>query len=586
MDMVVDAPYRLEAGSKYLPIVIYVKDVKANKIKLKSIKIRDYDKTHPDKWVPVPQDAIHSVLDVEGKKVEKDGRPSILRLDPNQNQEKIRSAPWYRIVLIDKTKLNKQTGKHLAYDNATYIQYMVRIVYKGTLTHKKKYVLRTILSEHDLPKFEDWHYGDTHYHSEFTDNPYEYGGPLRVTAVAAKALGLSWVTITDHSYGLTRPKTDEEKAAGNRWLSYRQTVSKINDEHEDLLLVGAEEVTVREHLWGLHLLSFGNDFIKDKHPAGFGTLTMKGMFDKLHGAPDENQGFIFAAHPSSSGYKWEGDDYTTAVDPKYEKQFLGLQIFNEKIVYSCTTKHSMDRDCLNPFEMITEKDRKRPWSQELRSGIDDHWVNRLLLPSLEAAGQGSPLRKYFILAGSDCHMDFNFSFRPHPAFMIHHLNDNAFGKVRSLAHIPGSGTQRLTEAQVLEALRTGRVVLTDGPAVLFSVKPEGSQKGFITGETATLTDGSDLELTVEWKSNSDIGNIEKFRLLLGTPNGEQDISDEIKTTISDGMSDSFEGRATHVFKNWAHGLSYLRIEAMSRKGTVPDEFMSGCFSNPIWIVKE
>jgi len=38
----------------------------------------------------------------------------------------------------------------------------------------------------------------------------------------------------------------------------------------DVLLVGAEEVTVRRAAFGLHMLFFGNPFMEDHHPAGFG----------------------------------------------------------------------------------------------------------------------------------------------------------------------------------------------------------------------------------------------------------------------------------------------------------------------------
>jgi hypothetical protein len=586
MDMVVDAPYRIEESYPYLPIVIYLKDIKEGRIKLKSIKLYQRNKACPDQWIPLPEEAISHVLDVDGSTVSQSGNPSILRLEPGQERETIRTVPWYRIVMVDKRKLCPQQGEHLAHENVTFVEYMIRIRYKGLINHKREFVLRTLLPEADLPRCPGWHYGDAHYHSEFTDNPYEYGGPLRVTAKAARALGLSWVTVTDHSYGLSRPKNDNEEALGNRWQAYHKAISDMNTDYQDLLLVAAEEITVRERVWGLHLLSFGNDFVRDTHVAGFGTLTMAEMFDKLIQSPDSNPGFIYAAHPSSSGYMWKDEDYATALDSDYANQFVGLQLFNEKVQFSTKTARTMDRKHLAPFEMLGEDDRKRPWSEELRAGIRDHWVDRLLVPSLKAVEQGKPLRKFFALAGSDCHMDFNLSFRPHPAFLIHHLNDNAFGKVRSLAYVPDDGSEMLSEARLLSALRSGKVLLTDGPVVLVTVSQPGSQDRFMMGETATIPIGANLELHVEWKSTPDFGLIEDLKIYLGTPTGEVDLSEKIRASICDKMASELESQASHIFDDWSPGPCYLRIEAAASVDPESGEAMYACYSNPIWIVND
>ncbi len=57
-------------------------------------------------------------------------------------------------------------------------------------------------SPNDLPKLGNWYYGDTHYHSFYTDNAYEFGAPLETTAVTGKAIGLDWAAATDHSFDL------------------------------------------------------------------------------------------------------------------------------------------------------------------------------------------------------------------------------------------------------------------------------------------------------------------------------------------------------------------------------------------------
>ena len=316
MDLYVDAPYRIENRYPYLPILVYFKDIAHGKIRIKSIELYNYNSSEENEYIPLPSDYIFEVRDRDGTKVEENGKPALLRLDAGKKFETITTDPWYRMVILHKGKLPVLQGNYLGYKTVRYVQYKVKVNYEKILDFDKEFIFRTLVPPYDLPRFAEWHYGDTHYHSDFTDNPYEYGGPLSMTAEVAQATGLSWVTVTDHSYCLSHPKTPEEKEQGNRWLSYKKAVKETNEKYKDVLFVAAEEVTVRRYISGLHLLSFGNPFIEDKHPMGFGSLTMKELFEKISESSEEQKGFLFAAHPSSDGYTWKDSDYKVATRPQ------------------------------------------------------------------------------------------------------------------------------------------------------------------------------------------------------------------------------------------------------------------------------
>jgi len=581
MDLIADAPYRLEKSCPYLPVLVHLKDIKPGKIRIKSIFLS----SSPDGEIydPLPPGSIFKVLDADCTTVEENGQPALLRCDSGKKYETVKTDPWYRIILLRREKLHVLQGDHLGYNGVQYMQFRVKVTYKKFFNDSKRFVLRTLLPEEDLPRPDEWYYGDAHYHSEFTDNPYEYGGPLLITAEVAQAIGLSWVTTTDHSYGLSRPKTAEEVIQGNRWQGYKKAIKKTNELYENILLVGSEEITVEKNIAGLHLLSFNNPFVEDTHFAGFGSLNMAQAFDKILQNSDGNGGMIYAAHPANEGYTWEDSDYKVVTDPKYGDLFAGLQIYNEKILFGRTTR-SIDRDTLNPFDMLDERNRRRPWSEELEEGLKKHWVQKFLLPPLKQFQQNGGLRKYFILAGSDAHMDFNYSFRPHPAFLIHHLYDNAFGKVRTLAYLPKRDSQSLTEDNLYEALRTGKTLLTDGPVVLFSLQLEGKDRVYRFGDTVNLPAGGNLKLVLEWHSTKEFGPIHEINFYRGTEQGEEEITDQIDFTNLPTDDYGLKGQISHIFPNWTISPCYLRLEATSGLDPETAERLFRCMTNPIWII--
>ncbi|HWR89729.1 MAG TPA: hypothetical protein VN260_05685 [Dissulfurispiraceae bacterium] len=589
MDLVVDAPYRLEKNAEYLPVIVYLKDIEAESVRFASVSLHAYGADPDIMPEPIPAGGIIRVYDGDGRDVEENGRPCVLRFDDGERYETVRTDPWYRVILIDRTKLEVIEGQYPGYGKTRYIKYAVIVDFMmGILGFggRRHFVLHTLVPDSNLPVVEEWYYGDTHYHSDFTDNPYEYGGPLSMTAEVARATGLSWVTVTDHSYCLSHPKTPEEEDVGNRWFSYQKAVSGTNDGYPDVLLVAAEEVTVRQHLLGLHLLSFNNPFIEDTHPAGFGTFPLEEVLEHLLEGCHERGGFVYAAHPSSEGYVWKDEDYAVASKPRYKEVFRGLQLFNEKVLFGCRTESSIDREYLDPFDMMKKCKRRSPWAGELEEGVLNHWVERLLLPPLRDYERTRELTKYFILAGSDAHMDFNCSFRPHPAFLIHYLYDNAFGKVRTLAHLPGKNREGLKEPMLLDALKTGRTLLTDGPVVLFSIRKKGQDGVCRFGDTLSLKAGERLELLIEWCSTAEFGRIGEMRLFRGTAEGEEDLSGVVGLPVLCRQAGAFNGSTTFEFTKWPSGPSYLRMEGSSRIDPKTGEALFRCMTNPIWILAE
>lgn len=152
MDLFVDAPYRLEKGYPYLPIVVYIKDIKPKEIKVKSIEFYNFSPSEGLEFDQLESGIVSRVLDSDGTILEEDGQPLLLRFDAGKAYETVITDPWYRIILLDRDQLEVFEGEHLVYGNTSYLQYMVNIKYEKDDNCSKQFVLRTLVPAADLPR--------------------------------------------------------------------------------------------------------------------------------------------------------------------------------------------------------------------------------------------------------------------------------------------------------------------------------------------------------------------------------------------------------------------------------------------------
>jgi len=226
----------------------------------------------------------------------------------------------------------------------------------------------TYVSPYDLPRLKNWLYGDTHYHSSYTDNFMEFGAPIRSTEVAGKAIGLDWVTITDHSFDLDQ----------DRWNNL------VNDSHNystgDFRILPSEEISCKIP---------GDIYQKYNH---YLTYNITGFipggewedFTGSHYSCDElvpivnaQGGFGYPAHPAySDQFRDSWQDYSL--------NFNGLEIWNG----------------VENIKTLEEAINK--WTELLLDG-----------------------RKIFIEAGSDAHGEFNSGFgKVRTVVFTSHISNN------------------------------------------------------------------------------------------------------------------------------------------------------------------
>ena len=280
-----------------------------------------------------------------------------------------------------------------------------------------------------LPYPEGWHAGELHCHSEYSNDPVEYGAPLRVLQEAGTALGMGYVVCTDHSYDFYyhRHRYMQRIDPEPNFREYRKEALALNSARPDAcLVIPGEEVSCANHMGeNVHLLVAGHpDFIPGLGDGGRRwlnnrpDLTIGEVLERAAGVP------CFAAHPRSR---------------------IGWM---ERLVFRRGMWHERD---VKPPGSSLGVDGLQFWNGHRGRDYTDgraFWVARLL------SGQRlSPI------GANDAHGDLNRCIGVRtPLWSLYQNQNHIYGHVRTVV-----GTRSRTLEDIQAGLAGGRVCCTDGP---------------------------------------------------------------------------------------------------------------------------
>ena len=363
-EIVFDAPWRVGRG-KPIPITCIINDAHKYPIELLNVKVQVFGEGLQYQTTLFPKSAEESL-------------PPLLT---NLFTTQVKTRYWY---LLEHVQLPEY------FAGPAYIIPQVEILLRGkrrtitvdNLPGLSRAPLRTYVSDDALPTFDGWYYGDPHFHSDKTMDQIEFGAPVEVAATFAKAIGLNWFAVTDHSYDLDAPLDDDFAIDQNlpRWKNLKAEVRDVNFRFDDLVVLLGEEV------------SCGNSKGQNVH------LLVYGMPEFIPGRGDAGKtGFAFEFHPNLSISEildivaakqcvrpYDGVAY--AAHPDADNAFLGRLVLNRGTW--------LDEDCKLPgcsgLQFWNGCSGKRYTKGYKR------WI-RLLLEGY----------KRYTIAGSDAHGDFN-----------------------------------------------------------------------------------------------------------------------------------------------------------------------------------
>jgi hypothetical protein len=488
----------------------------------------------------------------------------------------------------------------------------LRVVFAGRfppydeLDESPRRYLQVHLAEHALPlgraatneNPRRWFYGDTHYHSSYTNDIWEFGNPVRDARYAGRAIGLDWLVITDHSCDLD--DQDPEFGSLTRWARLRQELAKpsISDKH--FRMIRGEEVTLLNASGGyVHMLVMGP--LKDMIPGGFwseGDSTIKWfaklvnrLVSALGGYPKDAverlfglvlnfeqvlarlpaNALIFAAHPYDQAQPpflkstWTEEELA-------DHRLTGHEFWNgrsrrqtEPLVDP--TDDPFAEPEWNDADKLKKRDKARverlqelveKWEAVLQQGIDE-W----------AAGDERPNLRPVFIGGSDAHGDFSYSVGVGWNYREHgYITDNALGRVRTVIHLPRHASSRVpTQAQVLSALEGGACIVTDGPVVELSLRCDGQVAH--VGDVLALSGDDMPEMTIRGYSTQEFGPVEEAEVITYLKGQQDNHPKRTKVCAGPPTMLEVEGRR-----------GYCRVQAWT-VGRDGERFC--CFTNPIWL---
>ncbi|HQI69613.1 MAG TPA: T9SS type A sorting domain-containing protein, partial [Bacteroidales bacterium] len=411
----------------------------------------------------------------------------------------------------------------------------IKVNFSLNMESDQQQYFRVFRQPEDLPRIQGWYRGDMHYHTLFTQNDVEYGLPLEATKLAAQKTGLDWITVTDHSsdydnYGLSMQ---------NNWDRLGSAVQGLNTTDSSFVFIRAMEASINNSDGKVvHCLLYpspADPFCFHYFLDGGGDISAT-TFSVVQALTNLSvyDGFAYAAHPFA-----ENDELSFAIGgglwnlgdtlfPANGSAFPTYGTVSCNDVSALSDLYSEDTLFLfqkgltggeiwnNRTSITTTDDENNPWNVEYSSSatpfvpLDSmdmrHHFYRyiqglditdfLQRKSLQIKNLFPSVKnwKFFIGAGSDAHGSFNYSNTEMTFGIMGTINNNAIGKISTLAFCPeGMGHHG---KNVLRALKNGHTILSDGPIINIGISTDGSDS------TNEIYIGQDTVLTTQQMATS------------------------------------------------------------------------------------
>jgi len=435
-EIIADLPSRfITKASKKLPLLIIIKDSHLFPIELISVTVK----------------AKNTDFEIEeifplNLKLEEHYFSRILPLDLNNFGSDSN-------LQLDVQFLIRKKGKEYRFINDNY-----------DLPYKP---FNCYLSSQGLPHPENWYAGDAHYHSVYTEDQVEFGADIPSTMEMAKALGLSWFFVTDHSYDLDDSldnftRNDPELP---KWSRLQKEVNGLND--KAVKVIAGEEVSIGNCKgYNVHLLAVNHKhFIIGSGDGAENWFRNKPENFILNIPEIQNDNNLFiAAHP------WEKV-------PLIQRLTLRRDTWHPK---------DLRDGNISFLQIINESDLKA-----VQRNISK-WVSLLL--------QGN---KYQILAGNDAHGNFNFMKQIKVPFLkLFSSRKQIFGHFHTLFHYKSNDP--------IKGLKQGRIIVSNGPFIDVTLTRNGE-----TSYIGNSIKSGKAVLNYVVETTSEFGEIRTVKLIFG-----------------------------------------------------------------------
>lgn len=516
-EIIADAPHRLEPGQA-LPILLIIKDAHRFPVRLQQVRAEIAQR--PAALPSFPARAFGH---------QKPAWDFILQ----NRQEDIADPLWWRIYFVELPaalagRMEVNIGVSYRCHGKSFFCWNDNHV--GT-SHAPLQVFRSLWP---LPALPHYHHGDLHFHSDATSDQVEFGAPLQAVRALARAQGISFCAVTDHSYDLDDCPDDylRNDPGLRKWHALQQRVRELNEEHRDFVIIPGEEVSCGNAEGdNVHFLVFNHPhFIAGSGDGGEKWLRTKPEHSvaEILALLDENA-LAFAAHP-------------TAPVPFLQRKLLRRAPWHRRD-FAPERLHGMQF-----------------WNGGARGEEEGmRWWRDFLLEG----------KRLIAIAGNDAHGNFNrFRQIALPCLTMAEHPRHVFGRFHTALKLH----QQLGLEAVLAALRAGRATITNGVMLELEML---LQDGAIR-EQGDRIKRKIARLRVRALSTPEFGRLQRVVIWRGEiGKSEEEIFHECKNFAAD-----YEFEA---LLDWP-GLQarcYVRAEALCSADS--STISSHALTNPVWV---
>ncbi|MGH7491890.1 MAG: CehA/McbA family metallohydrolase [bacterium] len=516
-EIIADAPHRLEPGHA-LPILLIIKDAHRFPVAVQHVCAE---------IVCRPSTAQPQVVTQ---------RNATLRFRLQDTREEIATPWWWRLYFV---QLSAEFTGPLAVNVGVHYRCRGKDFYCWNDNHvgTSRAPLQVFRSLWPLPTMANYCHGDLHFHSEATSDQVEFGAPVEAMIAMAKAQGLSFCAVTDHSYDLDDEAGDylRNDPALRKWHALRNHIQRLNGKHGDFVVIPGEEV------------SCGNASGRNVHFL---------ILNHAHFIPGSGD----------SGERW------LRTRPEHSVREILAMLEEEALAFAAHPAVPM------------------PWLQK-RLLRRDHWqpqdfeharLNGMQFWNGGANGEEQGLRwwrkfllegkKLVAIAGNDAHGNFNrFRQISWPCLTMKENQHHVFGRSRTAVLLPA----QLGLKNLLDALRRGRALITNGLMIdLEAVARDGEI--FYPGDFA----GKEIErVRLRASSSPEFGPLDRAAILRGNlQQKNEEIFYECKN-FADAFHFEVELTWPAIPENY-----FIRAEATARQklSSGMNGSSSCAMTNPIW----
>lgn len=493
-EILFDMPFRVQ--SNYIPILLLIKDCHQFPVLIQKVQI------------DIKNAANHSSLYKES-------------INENLNLSK----KWfYKIYHIDVSKFK---GIDLEIECRIVIvtgkkEVLVINDNLPTLSHKNFLIFA---DPEPIPFPNSWKLGDLHCHSSWTEDQVEYGPPPAIFPIMAKAMGLSFCGLMDHSYDLddlpgfwTKNDPDLQK-----WADFQKTITELNQKHPNFLLIPGEEASV------------DNGFGKTVH---LGILNSKEFFIGTGDGLENGMGKLTEYYYANILNSLAENTLAVAAHPQANPPFL------HRLVIKRGTWNKLDHHRnLAGFQIMNGTQ-----GQDLQFGKEE-WIKQLL--------KG---RKKYIYAGNDSHGSFNrFRALLLPMLKLFENQIQIFGK-----QFTAVKTSKINQKEnVINDLKNGEVVVSTGPFICLEIIQDG--KIISDRELKQIPQ----KINIKTKSTKYFGKIKTIKLIQGNIHNTEKI-------IFKANPENYSSKEISITRFDLPHKSYIRAEVYTDNGNF-------AMTNPVWV---